>query len=65
MTRQEIDRLIALERSCRLLSGDLLDQEDLFRVQEELCRMMVDSANRNPAIGETLERKLPHLFRWG
>lgn len=61
MTKKEIlQKLVLLERKYRLLSGDLIYQDDLFAVQEELCEMMAKIANDTQT---DLAKHLPYLFK--
>ena len=60
------DTVVELEKKAYLLSGDMIhDQEHLYEIQEVLCNMMVESANKNAGIGEILRKELPYLFKEG
>ena len=62
MTSFEINALVALERDTHFLSGDMLHQEDLFKMQKAICKMIASSA-REKKIQDTLLLEVPYLFK--
>lgn len=60
-TKKEIlDELVELELEYKLLSGDMIMQDDLFEIQEKIMDLMVNLTNET---GYDLPKVLPYLFR--
>lgn len=58
-----VEFLTKLEKEFHLLSGDMLDQEDLFDIQERLCEEIVNAVNADKTgYGVKLIATVPYLF---
>ncbi len=63
LTVATVKTLIDLEKKYQLLSGDRLGQDELFEMQDELTKEMVECASNNQALIKTLSKELPYLFQ--
>jgi len=61
LNRKAVLFLINLEKKYNILSGDMLDQNSLFEVQQEILQEMVEHT-RSTASPVDLSKELPYLF---
>lgn len=58
-----VEFFMKLEKDFHLLSGDMIDQEDLFEIQERICEEIVNAVNADKTgHGVKLLATVPYLF---
>ena len=63
MNKETIDFLIKLEKEYGILSCDRIDQEKLFKMQDEITQEMMRAGNKNKEVAKLLLSKLSYIFK--
>lgn len=67
LRKQYLTRLIAISRMGKgrspFIVSDLVDQDDLFTIQDLLSQLMLDMAGGDPELTGMLTKHLPYVFK--